>query len=100
MNWLITKAAYAQAVDPVDSFVKKLAEVILNPFIVLLFAIALLYFLIGVFKFLSNTENADEREVGKSHMIWGIIGMFIMMSVFAIMQIIGNTIGSDVIIQN
>ncbi len=98
MRWLIIPIAYAA--DPIDAFVKKVAEVLINPFIVLLFTVALVWFLYGVFKFLSNSGNDEERSTGKRHILWGIIGMFIMMSVFTIMQIIVRTIGSDVVVQN
>jgi len=94
MLWLlriITTPAYAD----VSSLLKKINKVLINPFIVLLFALALVYFLYGVVEFIANAENSDKRTEGKSHMIWGVIGMFIMMAVFTIMQIIANTIGSS-----
>lgn len=40
-----------------------------------------------------NTEKAQE---GRQHMLWGIIGMFIMVSVFGIMRILINTLGADI----
>jgi|SRR3972149_12157548 len=77
----------------IGELVKRVNTVILNPFIVFLFAVALIYFLYGVFEFLANADSEDARTKGKTHMLWGVIGMFIMMSVFGIMQIIINTLG-------
>lgn len=92
MNWLSIKIAYAD----VGSLVKNIETIIINPLIVLVFAVALVYFLIGVFNFMSNSDNSEEREKGKQHIIWGLVGMFIMIAVFTIMQIIATTIGSSV----
>ena len=85
---LIPNIAYA---DDIDTFISKVNKVIVNPLILLLFGLALMYFLWGLFNFISNQDNEDERTSGKMHMMYGIIGMTIMMSVFAIMQIILNT---------
>ena len=57
----------------------------------LLFALAVVYFLYGVFEFISNQENEEKKTTGKSHMIWGIIGIVIMMGVFTILNIIMRT---------
>lgn len=81
--------AYADVGD----LVKRVNKVILNPFIAFLFFVALAYFIYGVFEFIANGDNEDARTTGKSHMLWGVIGMFIMMSVFGIMQVIINTFG-------
>ncbi len=80
----------------VYEIVGKVNQYIINPLIILLFALALVYFLYGVVEFLSTNADKD-RTTGKNHMLWGIFGMFIMISVFAILRIIANTIGADTI---
>ncbi|KKP85681.1 MAG: hypothetical protein UR88_C0010G0003 [Candidatus Nomurabacteria bacterium GW2011_GWA1_35_8] len=82
-----TNVAYAS----VDSFVSNVNRLIVNPLIMLLFALAVVYFLYGVFEFISNQENEEKKTTGKSHMIWGIIGIVIMMGVFTILNIIMRT---------
>ena len=77
----------------IGELVKRVNKVILNPFIAFLFAVALVYFIYGVFEFLANASNEDARTKGKQHMLWGVIGMFIMMAVFGIIQIIMTTLG-------
>jgi uncharacterized membrane protein YidH (DUF202 family) len=79
--------------DYVIRLLRKFNELILNPIIILLFALAVLIFLYGVFKYVRKSDSEDERETGRRHMIWGVIGMFIMISVFGIMNIIINTVG-------
>lgn len=91
MNFLLdlfeTKVAYAD----VDSFIENVNEEIINPLILLLFALALAYFLYGVFEFISNQSNDEKKTTGKSHMLWGVIGLTIMMSVWAILGLLLNT---------
>ncbi|OJI08687.1 MAG: hypothetical protein COV08_03300 [Candidatus Vogelbacteria bacterium CG10_big_fil_rev_8_21_14_0_10_49_38] len=70
-------------------------EQIINPVIMLLFGLALLYFLWGLVQFLAKNNSAvvDKKEL-RDKMIYGLIGMTIMASVFGIMHVITNTIVS------
>jgi hypothetical protein len=70
-------------------------RVIINPLIILLFALATVYFIYGVAQYLLSPDNEEIRKTSKSHMLWGIIGMFIMVSVFGIMNLILNTLGTS-----
>lgn len=83
-----TNVAYASF----NSVLSSIETLIINPFINLLFALAIVYFLFGVFQFLSNQDNDEKKTIGKSHMMWGIIGIVIMLSVFTIMNMILNTL--------
>lgn len=92
MNNLFNLIPIAYAAN-VDVLVRRINKFVLNPLIFFLFAAALAYFLYGLVEFISNAGNEDALNKGKQHMLWGIIGMFIMMSVFGIMQLIINTLG-------
>ncbi|MFA6257541.1 MAG: hypothetical protein WC671_00840 [Candidatus Paceibacterota bacterium] len=76
-----------------NEFIRNVDNMIINPLIGLLFALAIVYFLYGMFEFLSNQENEEKKTTGKSHMIWGIIGITIMMGVWTILSIVLNTLG-------
>ena len=76
-----------------ETLMKNINRVIINPIIFFLFALAMVYFLYGVAKYLLNPENEDVRKTSKSHMFYGIIGLFVMVAVFGIMNIILNTLG-------
>lgn len=82
-----TKIAYAT----LDSFIGNVNKEIINPLILLLFALALAYFLYGVFEFIGNQANEEKKTSGKSHMLWGIIGLTIMMGVWAILGVLLST---------
>ena len=86
----------AHAADSsVADLIFKINEVIINPLILLMFAVAMVAFIYGIVKFLSNRDNAEASTEGKSSMMWGIIGMFIMISVYAIMNLIIGTLGVE-----
>lgn len=73
--------------------VETISTEILNPIIGLLFAIALVYFIYGVVKFIANADNESEREKGKQHIMYSILGLVIMVGVWGIMQLIVNSLG-------
>lgn len=70
----------------------KIKENILNPFIAFLMALALVYFLYGVYKFISGYDNEEARSEGKRHMVWGVVGMAIMISVYGLLSVVNETI--------
>lgn len=70
-------------------------RVIINPLITFIFALAIVYFLYGLAQYLMSPENEEIRKTSKKKMIWGIFGMFIMISVFGILRIVLTTIGED-----
>lgn len=80
-----------------SEIIKKINDAIINPLIVLLFAVALVIFIYGIIEFLQNRDtDTDKADTGKRHMFWGIIGLTIMVSAFAIMRVIAQTVGSDI----
>ncbi len=81
-------------------FIHKVNQVILNPILKLIFLIALIIFIWGVFSFLKNSDNDKERATGRSQMLWGLFGMFIMISVYGIINVIIGTVGVDGASQN
>lgn len=65
--------------------VAKIAELIINPTITLLFGAAILYFVWGLVEYIRGADQSAERTKGAQHMFWGIIGIFIMISAVAIL---------------
>ena len=91
MNLFSPNIAYA-ASERFDTFLSNVNSQIINPLIVFLFALALVYFLYGMVEFISNGGNDEKKTVGKSHMLWGVVGLTIMMGVWAILNMILNTL--------
>lgn len=75
----------------------KLSSVIINPLIALIFAAGLLVFIFGIVEYMWGlSTETDSKEHGKMHMLWGILGMFIMTAAYAILKIVANTIGVSI----
>ena len=74
-----------------QGFLDKINEVILFPLITLMMAIALLVFLYGAFEYVKGASNDGEREKGRRHLLYGIIGMLVMLSAVAILYIAAGT---------
>jgi hypothetical protein len=76
------------------SLLNKISSQILSPIVYLLIALALIYFFWGVFIFVKNADNPTERATGYEHMKWGIVGLFIMVAVNGIINLIMDTVKS------
>jgi len=73
--------------------VQKFAEVVLDPAVKLLFAVAILYFIYGVFIFIKNSGESEGRIEGRNHILWSTVGLFIMISVWGIISVLQRTLG-------
>ncbi len=76
-----------------DDIIKAVNTNIINPFLFLLLAIAMVVFIWGIVSYFQNIDNSEERAQGVRHMIWGIVGLVIMVSVKGIITIIKNFLG-------
>lgn len=75
-----------------DTFLGKIKTEILTPIATVLIAIAVLYFVWGVFEFIQGAGSEDARSKGRQHMLWGVFGLFIMVSVVGILNLICDTL--------
>lgn len=80
---------YAAEAIPLLSAIK---TEIFNPLILLVFGAALIMFLIGVLEMVWGVDNPEKVRTGKQHIIWGIIGMTIMLSAFGIINLVCGTL--------
>ncbi len=85
--------AQSQAQIAAQGFLANINEAILFPLLTLLTAVALVVFLYGAFEYVKNSSNEQGRETGRRHLIYGVIGMLIMLSAFSILTIAANTFG-------
>jgi len=74
-------------------FVAKVNQIILYPLIALIMGVAFLVFLYGSAEYIMNADNESARAEGRKHILWGIIGLTVMVSAFAIIQIAITTFG-------
>jgi len=85
------------AVTIVDIF-KTLVD-ILNLFVIpLLFAFALVIFLWGVYKYISSA-SIEGKEGARVTIIYGIIGLFVMLSAWGLVRVLTSTFFSSAVLK-
>ncbi|MEX0917790.1 MAG: pilin [Candidatus Paceibacterota bacterium] len=78
----------------VNEFFSNITNFINNILIPLVFAIALLVFLYGVFKyFILGGGDPENRKEGTQLMLYSVIGFVLMVSIFGIVNLIANGLG-------
>ena len=68
---------------------------ILSQVIILLVAFAVVFFLYGILKYITAGDDEEKRTKMKNVMIYGIIGLFVMISFWGIVNILINTFELD-----
>lgn len=97
-------SVFAQGTQPVSSGVgcsssmSTLADIfnwatcILSKSVIpLIVTIALVVFMYGVVEYMINADKEEKRAEGRKYMLWGIISLFVMLSIFGILAVLGNT---------
>jgi hypothetical protein len=93
MSLNLIKTAFAETTISTDQLIGNILTNIINPLITLMVAVAIIYFLWGVFGFVRNAESSEERKKGGLHMLYGVIGLFIMVTAYGILNLLLGTIG-------
>lgn len=60
----------------------------------LIFSVGFAVFLSGVIKYVIAADS-KEKEEGKKFLMWGITGLFVMVSVWGIVSLVSNTLGLE-----
>ncbi len=77
---------------PINSLITNFGGV-LNKIIPLLFALAIIYFFWGLVQFVRAAGDPKAQEAGKAHMIWGILALAVMVSVYGLINWLTTTAG-------
>jgi uncharacterized membrane protein YidH (DUF202 family) len=78
----------------INDFVGQITDFINNILIPLVFAVALLFFIWGMFKFfIYGGADDDERTKGRNLMVWSIVAFVLMVSIFGIVNLIAGGLG-------
>ncbi len=81
--------------EAAQGIVDKVVALIIQPIVSLLFAVGFLVFMWGLVEFIANPTNDTKKTKGKKHMMYGVLGLFIMVSIWGIVGLVTNTIGID-----
>jgi len=88
---LVAFAQYtpSQGVTGLISFVNALTKMVLP----VLISVAVVYFIWQVFVFVI-ADSDEKKSKAKGQMIWGIVGLFVMVSVWGLVAILVSTFGT------
>lgn len=84
--------AFAQSLGNVERLTLAIRNIV-DILIPLVAALALLYFFWGLARFILASGDDEKRASGKHIMIWGIVALFIIVSVWGLVRFIGDAIG-------
>lgn len=68
---------------------------IIDSLVPILIGIALLTFIWGIIKYILSKDEESQKEA-RGIMIWGIIGLFVIVAVWGIVGLLAETFGIDV----
>jgi len=79
--------AFAQGLENILATIRELLDAVVPILIVL----ALIYFIYGVAKYIMSSGDEDGQKGARNVMIWGIIALFAIVSVWALVGILQTT---------
>jgi uncharacterized membrane protein len=82
--------AYAATADSLTGLIG-IIQGILSALVPLIVSLAVVVFLWGVLKYVIAGSNKDGKEEGRKFMIWGLIGLVVMVSVWGLVALVKNT---------
>ncbi|MBP9816994.1 MAG: hypothetical protein KBD05_03130 [Candidatus Pacebacteria bacterium] len=98
---LLTPLATFAAVTSIYDLGALVLTVINDILVPVVFAIAFIVFIWGVFRyFIAGKQDEESREKGKSLMLWGLIGFFVMVSVWGLVNILVGTLDLNTNVPN
>ena len=90
---LVLAQSEGTTVNSLQDVAALVIAIINNILVPLVFAIAFIVFIIGVFRFFIGSNGEADKTKAKSLMIWGIAGFFVMVSVWGLVRILTGTVG-------
>lgn len=84
--------AFAVTTKATDAFsLIKILQNIVDAVIPFIIGLGVLVFIYGVFNFVTSAGDEEARAGAKQLIIWGIIGIFVMVSVWGLVNILSGT---------
>lgn len=88
---IVALAQTNYTITDINSFYIVLASIINDIIFPILLAIAVLVIAWGIFKFILNAGDEAARASGRSMILWGIVGIFLMLSIWGLVNILRNS---------
>jgi uncharacterized membrane protein YidH (DUF202 family) len=79
-------------ITDLSSFINYATCLLMNAVVPFLVGLAVVAFVYGIIKFFLNPENEEKRKEGKSFMFWGLLALFVMVSIWSLVGIFSSTL--------
>jgi uncharacterized protein with PQ loop repeat len=76
------------------TLIGNIVRLIINPLIVLGFVVATIVFFYGIVQLIRGADSSD-LEQRKRNVVYGLVGLFVMFSVYGILRLVLNTFGIE-----
>jgi len=86
--------AFAQAITDVNSLTYKLTN-LGNTFIQILIALAVIWIIFNVVRYIIGADSEEKRTTYGKAVLWGIVGLFVILSIWGLVRILSNTFRTD-----
>lgn len=73
------------------SLIEAITDNVFNPLVGIILTLALIYFFWGVFKYIQSAGDETKRKEGITMMTYGIIALFVMVSVWGLVNVLQKT---------
>jgi len=71
----------------ITEFINFFTCTLMNAVVPLLVGLAVAAFVYGIVKYFLNPENEEKRKEGKNYLMWGLIALFVMVSIWGLVSI-------------
>ena len=61
----------------------------------LIISLAVVWFIYNVFRFVIASSSDEEKAKAKTQMVWGIVAIFVMVSIWGLVAILQSTFGTS-----
>lgn len=83
--------ASAQAAESIGSLIGFLVNIFQNWLLPMMVSLALIYTIWAVIEYIQANEDSQKKTEKRQQMFWGIIGLFVIISVWSLVAIVQNT---------
>lgn len=84
--------ASAAALTDVETFASSILKIV-NILVAIVFVLALVVFAWGVVKYITSANNPEREKEARQFLWWGVVGLFVIIAIFGLVQFIGKTLG-------
>lgn len=88
---LLPTFAFAQAPVTDLTSLGEAIQYVMNLAFPILLGIAVIVIIWGVFQMILNAGDEEARKAGRTKLLWGVIGVFLMLSVWGLINILVNS---------